>query len=315
MTTATDSSESLGLRDWGVFHRAPNMMVPDRKLLGPDTTLFAMGSCFALELRTAMMKRGLVVYPDYMSVSYDPTAQVYDKIPVRYALQHFDTFTMRQEFERAFGLWPDRARSFCKVTGAYVNQLLNATEVYQDPTRKMIYGKTPEALRDLSDRIDTAVREGIERAEVFVLTLGLTEAWQHRETGRYLCTPPGAGYGGAEELGSFQLTTFEQNRDNMRAILDQLFARYPDKQVVLSVSPVHLERTYAPVDVGTASTESKSILRAVAGELSRAYPNVTYFPSYEMAAFWRVPVFIEDGRHVRQDFADRVVSAFISAFS
>ena len=40
-----------------------------------------------------------------------------------------------------------------------------------------------------------------------------------------------------------------------------------------------------------------------------------YFPAYEMAQFWRVPVFVDDGRHVESDFAARVVSSFINTFS
>jgi hypothetical protein len=291
------------------------MAVAQKKLLGPESKIFTMGSCFALEVRNALTRRGLAVYPDYARIPYDPTTQILDKIPLRSSLAHFDTFVMRQEFERAFGLWTDREASFCTVVNGHANNVLQAAVAWQDPTRKLVYATTPELLKQLSDAIDDALREGIAEADVLVLTLGLTEVWHHKVTGRYLCMPPGAGYGGAEDLGIFELSSYEQNYANVCAILDMVKERYPEKQVVISVSPIHLERTYAPTDIGTASMESKSILRAVAGAISRAYPHVTYFPAYEMAHFWRVPVFLEDGRHVRRDFAERVVSGFINAFS
>src|SRR5262249_37413314 len=163
------------------------------------------------------------------------------------------------------------------------NEMLRAAEVWQDPTRKLVYGRTREDLKELSDRIDAIVRDGIAQSDVIVLTLGLTEVWQHTITGHYLCMPPGAGYGGAAGLGRFQQSSFVENYQNLRSILDALFNRYPEKQVVLSVSPVHLLATGSDMDVGSASTESKSILRAVAGQIAREYENVTYFPSYEMA--------------------------------
>ena len=68
--------------------------------------------------------------------------------------------------------------------------------------------------------------------------------------------------------------------------------------------------------MGTASTESKSILRAVAGQVTREYArNVTYYPAYEMAQFSRERVFGRDGRHVVPEFVNRVVGGFVGAFS
>jgi hypothetical protein len=301
---------------WPAFHAAPNYLVPPRKFLDAATGIFTMGSCFAVELRTAFVKEGRTVYPDYAGVPFDPATQIYDRMPQRvHGLTFFDTFTIRQEFECAFGLWTDRAASFCPVRGREANRMLGCEEVWQDPTRKMVYAATRDSLEELTAGIDAAIREGIEKAEVIVLTLGLTEAWRHAVTGRHLCMPPGACFGGAEDLGVFVQSSIADNYINLRFVLGLLFAHYPEKQVVISVSPVHLHQTFAGVDVGTASTESKSILRALAGQISREYDNVTYFPAYEMAAFSKEPVFMPDGRHVTTQFAKRVVSSFIATFS
>lgn len=304
------------LRSWRDFHEDPMFLVPTRKLLTPETKIFAMGSCFALELCNALVDAGREVFPEYRKVPYDPVRQIYGNIPKRYALTYFDTFNMLQELEGVLGLWTDREASFCSVRDRPANRDLKREIVFQDPLRKLVYSTTPKLLYELSKRIDAVIREGLDQADVFIFTLGLTEAWRHTVTGRWLCTAPGAVLGGAETLGTFHRSTFAENYDNVRAIIDLLAARYPNKPVVLSVSPVHLENTFVNADVGTASMESKSILRAVAGQIAREYPHVIYFPAYEMAHFWRAsPVFLPDGRHVTPAFAARVIGTFLGAFS
>lgn len=125
-----------------------------------------------------------------------------------------------------------------------------------------------------------------------------------------------SGWGGRQDLAIFKLSSFVENYQNLKDTLDLLLRFFPNKQVVLSVSPVPLEATFAPTDVATANVESKAILRAVAGQICREYPaNVTYFPAYEMATVLPGPVFKEDGRHVLPEFADKVTSAFMGIFS
>jgi hypothetical protein len=289
--------------------------VERKPLIDANSRVFAMGSCFAQEIRYALQGKGMRVFPDYVAVPFNPATQIFDKIPERDFIPHYDTFVIRQEFESMLGLWPDRAKGFWPVTNAFANQILNAETIYQEPYRKITYAKTPELLADLSDKVTQVMREGLEQADVVVITLGLTEVWRHLKTGKYLCRPPATGYGGGENMAEFRQSTFLENYLNMKAVFDQLFVRFPNKQVVLTVSPVPLEATYTQFDVGTANTESKSILRAVAGQICREYKNVTYFPSYEMATILGWPVFKEDGRHVLPEFAARVVEGFFRAFS
>jgi GSCFA family len=315
MTQQNPVSRPRDLTSWNDFFQDPDFYVAAKALLRPDTKIFTMGSCFAFEVRRALHKRGFRIYPDYISVPFNPAVQVYDKVLERNTLFHYDTFVLRQEFEEIFGLWTDRAANFCEVRGQPANQILGADVVYQDPTRRLVYGKTLPLLTALSNGISQVTREGLAQSDVIVLTLGLTEVWPHIKTGRYFCLPPGAGLGGGEGLATFQRSVFSENIKNMRAILDLITTHYPKKHVVISVSPVHLEKTYSGLDVGTASTKSKSILRAVAGQIVREYKNVTYYPAYEMAQFWRTPVFNNDGRHVLSTFADKVVAGFIAVFS
>jgi hypothetical protein len=51
---------------------------------------------------------------------------------------------------------------------------------------------------------------------------------------------------------------------------------------LLTVSPVPLTATAGGQHVITATTQSKSVLRAVAGEMAATHDFVDYFPSYEI---------------------------------
>lgn len=312
----TNSEQPPNLRRWSDFNNNRNVSFPAKKILQKTSKLFTMGSCFATEIRRAMKRRGFTVYPNYAEVTYDKESAIFNAIPERTdTLPHYDTFSMLQEFEAAFGLWPDRSAGFWPVESAAVNDKLGAREVFQDPYRKLVYARTRRDLESLSERVNASITEGIHGADVIVLTLGLTEVWRHCETGRHLCIPPGRGLGGGIGKAEFRHSTFAENYSNVRQLLDLLFSRYPTKEVVLSVSPVPLGETFSIFDIGTANSESKSILRAVAAQICREYDNVTYFPAYEMATVCTKHAFIEDGRHVRREFADLVIATFVSAFS
>ena len=312
------NNASLDGRMWSDFFKQPSITARTKKLLNAGEGVFTIGSCFALEVRKALAAEGFATYPNYAGVPYDRATEIFDLIPEREMPAHYDTFTMRQEIEAALGVWRDRESGYWPVSGRQVNTMLGVDEVMQDPYRKLTYASSMEGLTRLSNRITAAVRDGIEASRVIVITLGLTEVWQHIQTGKFICRPPNTGYGGGKNLAQFKLSTFQENYENTKAILDLLLSRYPDKHVVISVSPVRLERTYSDVDVGTANLESKSILRAVAGQISREYPDfVMYYPSYEMAMFGlgaitgTGKVFEEDGRHVRSAFVDNVTKSFI----
>ncbi len=305
---------------WVDFFKAPKISSPTRKLLDPGDAVFAMGSCFAVEVRKALKAAGFPVYPDYASVQYDDGHEFFAGIPYKDEMPaHYDTFSMRQEFEAALGIWTDRPSGFWAVDdGRKINHVLKSPRVMQDPHRKLTYAVSADRLTDLAGRIDAAVREGIEKSRVLVITLGLTDVWQHKVTGRYLARPPNTGLGGGKNMATFKASTFIENYENTKAIISHVGARFPDKHFVLSVSPVRLEKTYREMDVGTANLESKSILRAVAGQIAAEHPEqVTYFPSYEIAMGMlgaitgTGKVFEPDGRHVRPDFVNLVTSTFI----
>lgn len=129
-----------------------------------------------------------------------------------------------------------------------------------------------------------AVRHMFEHLDVFVFTLGLTEGWRSRTDGAMLPVCPGCGGGGVfdHELYEFVNERVSDVVGNLEGLIDRLASVNPSAKIILTVSPVPLIATNSGQHVLTATTYSKSVLRAAAGELYDRHDHVDYFPSYEI---------------------------------
>lgn len=128
-----------------------------------------------------------------------------------------------------------------------------------------------------------AFRRCLTDAEVLVFTLGLTEGWQNAATGQ--CYPLCPGTQGGQFDPDRQLfvnDSYPAVRTAMEAALSAIWALNPALRVLLTVSPVPLTATASGQHVLAATTWSKSVLRAVAGDLAAEDSRVDYFPSYEI---------------------------------
>ena len=150
-----------------------------------------------------------------------------------------------------------------------------------------------------------------------IVTLGLVEAWYDEKAGLYLnAAPPAAAL--RIEPDRFRLDVL--GHDEVLAALEQLWGlirRHASQKVrmLLTVSPVPLKATYTEHDVLIANSYSKSVLRAAAGTLAAAYPEVDYFPSYEAATLTaRSTAFLEDNRHVATELVDALMDAVIRTY-
>ena len=108
------------------------------------------------------------------------------------------------------------------------------------------------------------------------------------------------------------MSSFEDNYADVSKIVELVTDVRGDAKIVFTVSPVPLFMTRTDVGCVVANTESKAVLRAVAGQIARDHPNVTYFPSYEICM--NTPIaFDADGRHVRRDTVNTIMDAFEAA--
>lgn len=130
-----------------------------------------------------------------------------------------------------------------------------------------------------------AVRKMFESTDIFVFTLGLTEAWLSKRDGAAypLCPGTAAGTYSPDRYRFHNFTTAEIAGD-LSAFIGKLRAVRPEVRFLFTISPVSLVATASPSHVLVANTYSKSALRAVIGEIAQQYDFVDYFPSYDLLA-------------------------------
>lgn len=164
-----------------------------------------------------------------------------------------------------------------------------------------------------------AVREMLETADVFVFTLGLTEAWISKEDGAVFPLAPGVAGGVFDpERHGFHNFTVDEIVQDFGAFVSLMRARNPDVRVLLTVSPVPLIATAREdQSVITATAYSKSVLRVAAEELTRRIERCHYFPSYEVitGAHARGAYFGADLRDVERAGVDHVMRLFMRHYT
>lgn len=295
---------------WSSHQNNKLMTLVSKPLIGPDDTVFAIGSCFAERIRLAMDKQGLDVGPPMENIELDPDRFRIDALPGRAHMNYYNTYTIRQEFHRHVGTWKQEDDDYWIMK----DTIWGGDYIYQDPYRRMIFGRTPEDLADAVSRVNEAVDEGIRNASVFFITLGMTEVFVNKKSKLVACQKPGYAGGGGEAETSFYASNYEQNLENLQYVVDVINQVRPGARVVVSVSPIALARTFGDHDILVANMEGKSILRAAVGALERANDNVTYFPSYEIVMNNAPDSFRDDdGRHVDEWIVTKIVDLFKEA--
>lgn len=128
------------------------------------------------------------------------------------------------------------------------------------------------------------VRYLLKICDVFIFTLGLTEGWVCRRSGRTLPTAPGTIAGDYDAtLYEFKNFTHTEIKSDLIKFMDLMkLLRGGECRFLFTVSPVPLTATAANEHVLVATTYSKSTLRSVVGELYHKYAEVDYYPSYEI---------------------------------
>ncbi|WP_421730455.1 GSCFA domain-containing protein [Brevundimonas sp.] len=130
-----------------------------------------------------------------------------------------------------------------------------------------------------------SVRRLFETMDLFIFTFGLTEGWVHTQTGTTYPTAPGTIAGAFDpDIHSFKNFRGAEIRAAFLAFRDLIKAHNPEVKFLLTVSPVPLTATATDQHILAATTYSKSVLRAVAGELADDHADIDYFPSYEVIA-------------------------------
>ena len=295
---------------WRRFCEDRSLSLVREPIVGPDDVVFAMGSCFAREIRFALEALGVRVTPEYGRIAIDHDRYRIDDLPEDPHLNYYNSFTILQEFERHLGLWKQRPDDRWAVPRSPFRN----GGAFQDPYKRLVFGRTPEDLEEAVHRVNEVMDEGIRRANVFFFTFGMVEVFRKRDDGRIACQKPAYLGGGGVEETTLHLSGFVENRANMEALRDHIKAINSDARIVVTVSPVPLERTFSSRDIVVANTEGKATLRAAAGEFARAHDDVTYFPAFEIVTAAGAPAYeARDLRHVDRSTVDVIMRAFVRA--
>lgn len=161
-----------------------------------------------------------------------------------------------------------------------------------------------------------AIRRMLKQADRFVFTLGLTEGWINRAGGFNYAVCPGTAAGEFDpDLHVFHNFGFAEILTDLTAAIDAIRAESPHIRFLLTVSPVPLVATASDKHVLTATSYSKSVLRAVAGEHADAREDVDYFPSYEIitAPAFKGRFYEANLRSVRPAGVNFVMKTFFSS--
>ena len=245
--------------------------------IGSSDRIAAAGSCFAQHIARKLRAAGynyLDCDPRPFNMSDEAAAKFgYDLYSARFG----NVYTARQLLQlgqRALGGFKPLADSW-EQGGRYF-----------DPFRPTIepdgFESAAEFQAAQKHHLHTVVQM-LQQADVFIFTLGLTEAWRDRRDGAVYPVAPGTAAGRFDpQIHEFHNFTHAEILADLRAFIQLARKLKPEMRFIFTVSPVPLVATASDHHVLVATTYSKSVLRAVAGELADTDPGIDYFPSYEV---------------------------------
>lgn len=276
---------------------------------GQNTRISTFGSCFAQHFGHALKKRNM------RWLDAEPiNAAVSDAVCQDYGYRVFSARTANIYTTSLLRQWTEWSLGLADVPG----ETWTNGDRFFDPFRPRIEPNGFESLDELlrlRQQTLSAFRLCIEKSDVFVFTLGLTESWFHTSGYEYPMCPGTAAGTFDPDNHIFRNQDFTEVREALtRAILHMRKAN-PRLKFLLTVSPVPLTATMSGDHVVTATMHSKSILRAVAGELAGKFAFVDYFPSYEIinSPAFRSVFFNPNLRTVNQRGVDFVMETFFRA--
>ena len=252
-------------------------VISPRFVISKEEKISTAGSCFAQHIARYVKQSGFnyfVSEPGHPVLGEEVLKKYnYGTFSARYG----NIYTVKQLvqlFERAYGLrqpeddlWEEEGR-FVDPFRPYIQpeSFLTKEEFYSD--RAVHLG---------------AVKRIVEESDVFIFTLGLTEAWKNSKDGTVYALCPGCGAGrhnpAVHEFYNFEVM---EVIDDLSVAIGFLKERNPSIKILLTVSPVPLVATFEKQHVLTATTYSKSVLRVAAQSALQKFENVDYFPSYEI---------------------------------
>jgi len=265
-----------------------------------DAHVYTIGSCFAWEIQRALNERGFNVPDFYEDQRFSSVEGVKDGA----FFTRFNIGSMHNEIRNLV----DENFLGEKLLYGDDDKVL---DVHFGTGRVQGLGTRGEKLEARSYFRGKA-RDHLNKCDLFIITLGLSEAFFDIEQGLYLNSAPPARFALQNpERFEARLIDYTESLKMLSEIRDMLKEIQPNIKMMVTVSPVALGNTFSGQDVVVANSQSKAILRAVAGTFTAEHDDAFYFPSYE-AVQYSDPEFAYrwDKRHVKKDMVSKIIDLF-----
>ncbi len=274
-------------------------------------SLAAAGSCFAQHVCQRLKKNGYHVLD-----LEPPPPELPDTLHQKFGFstfsaRHGNIYTVRQLLQLLQEILGERSPQHC---------IWKKKDKFVDALRPSIEPEgldSPEEVMEHRRHHLARVREVFERLDVFFFTFGLTEMWEHRQSGTVYPTAPGMMAGTFDpQIFAFRNATHAevlQDFNHFQTLLWRLRGGRPCK-ILLTVSPVPLTATASGQHVLVANSYAKATLRSVAGQLSMDHDHIDYFPSHEIVGHPKLhsTAFADNLRFVREEIVEAVMAYFFA---
>ncbi len=275
--------------------------VAPRFRIQPGDKIFTIGSCFARETEGYFLEYGCRVPVREFSI---PEGELPLGHEASHLLNEYTAGAICQRILAAFG----------EFSYAYNGGLEMADGGFRDLLLQ--HNAAPVSLERLMERraeIDALYRQ-LRESDAVVITLGLIESWFERDSGLYLNRTPSlySVRKNSDKYG-FRVLDYPDSLD----LIDQTVSclvRHGIGKILMTVSPVALLTSFTGEDVIVANSYSKSVLRCVAEQMKEKYPEVDYFPSYEIATSFGLAGYKEDNFHLHPFAIQQIMESMRAAY-
>lgn len=317
------------------FKKTENELVIPRFQIGKDEKIISAGSCFSRKIAGFLKKNNqylitetldpktfnflddLKSYP-HIYIMNDAYNKAYEIACEKYnygifSARYDNIYTFRQLLqllERAYDIFKPKDHVWIRDDG----KLVDAFRPRINPDG---YLSEKEVVIDRNNHFKY-VRQAFESADVFIYTVGLTEAWLSAEDGAVypLCAGVDGGYYTSQDY-LFKNFNVKEIIEDFTKFYNLIKSVNNKIKIILTVSPTPIMATITGNHIISANCYSKSALRAACHDIVNIFYDVDYFPSYDLVmygSFNGINNFKEDCRTPSDDVIIKVMDVFFESY-
>lgn len=301
----TEESAGTSGAERAYFTDFPDISISPKFTFGKTERIFTIGSCFARNIETALIRAGISPIP--VDCKF-PSGVYQNDHPADWngALNAYTPHSMLDLITLPDRADPMRAGALDVSDGKWSDLLCTGmrtlTSAELDRTRRLLN----ETYRRIAE------------ADLVIITLGLTESWYDSFDDIWVNKSPALERSAHRQPDRYKFCNISgaMASDALARIVDVIGRKTEGRaRILFTTSPVPFAGTYTTRDVIVANAYSKATLLSAAVSIASKHSHVDYYPSYEMATMGPRPeVWEYDQIHVRQRYVERIVGRFLKHY-